>query len=135
MDRNGQNIPAGAKDDPAPGGDRHALVIGGSLAGLLAARVLSDHFERVTLIERDGFPAGAENRRGVPQGRHSHGLLAKGREIHERLFPDLMQALRDGGAPFLDIGADLRWYHFGSYKIQFPSGLIIPSMSRPYFES
>jgi phytoene dehydrogenase-like protein len=29
----------------------HAVVIGGSMAGLLAARVLADHFDRVTILE------------------------------------------------------------------------------------
>jgi 2-polyprenyl-6-methoxyphenol hydroxylase-like FAD-dependent oxidoreductase len=45
----------------------HAIVIGGSLAGLLAARVLTDHFKTVTLIERDAFPADIDNRKGVPK--------------------------------------------------------------------
>ncbi len=51
----------------------HAIVIGGSMAGLLAAHVLSEHFERVTIIERDQFIDDAEPRKGVPQGRHAHG--------------------------------------------------------------
>lgn len=50
----------------------HAIVMGASMAGLLATRVLSDHFQRVTLVERDGLPEEAENRQGVPQGRHLH---------------------------------------------------------------
>jgi 2-polyprenyl-6-methoxyphenol hydroxylase-like FAD-dependent oxidoreductase len=57
----------------------HALVIGGSMAGLLAARVLSEHFERVTILERDHLIDDAQPRKGVPQGRHVHGLLAGGR--------------------------------------------------------
>src|SRR5207245_6083691 len=77
---------------------QHAIVIGGSIAGLLAARVLSDHFARVTLIERDRLPCGAEHRRGVPQGRQAHVLLAKGLEIVSELFPDLVPALCAGGA-------------------------------------
>ena len=56
---------------------RHAVVLGGSLAGLLAARVLSDHFEEVTLIERDAYPETAEVRRGIPQANHVHGLLLR----------------------------------------------------------
>ena len=47
-------------------GGGHALVVGGSMAGLLAARVLADHFERVTIVERDGFPDGPAFRKGVP---------------------------------------------------------------------
>jgi flavin-dependent dehydrogenase len=31
---------------------RHAVVAGASMAGLLAARVLADHFNHVTLIRR-----------------------------------------------------------------------------------
>jgi 2-polyprenyl-6-methoxyphenol hydroxylase-like FAD-dependent oxidoreductase len=55
-------------------GNRHAVVIGASMAGLLAARVLSDHFEQVTIIERDQLPEGGEPRKGVPQERHAHIL-------------------------------------------------------------
>jgi flavin-dependent dehydrogenase len=49
---------------------RHAVVVGGSLAGMLAARVLSDHFDGVTLLERDRFPEAPAGRKGLPQGRH-----------------------------------------------------------------
>ncbi|HXG68942.1 MAG TPA: FAD-dependent oxidoreductase, partial [Blastocatellia bacterium] len=115
-------------------GNRHAIVLGGSMAGLLAARVLTDHFDRVTLIERDSFPDGPESRKGVPQGRHAHALLAKGREIVSRLFPDLMTDLVKGGATLVDIGAEARWYHFGGYKVRFQSGMVGPFMSRPFLE-
>ena len=58
---------------------RHAVVLGGSLAGLLAARVLADHFDRVTLIERDASPETSEVRKGIPQANHVHGLLLRRR--------------------------------------------------------
>src|SRR6266851_4285996 len=67
----------------------HAVVIGGSFAGLCAGRVLSDFFDHVTVLDRDTFPAGAEDRAGVPQARHVHGLLVRGLEEYERLFPGL----------------------------------------------
>lgn len=67
----------------------HAVVIGGSMAGLFNARVLADYFEQVTLIERDRFPEGPEFRKGVPQSRHIHVFMAGGREIAERLFPGI----------------------------------------------
>jgi 2-polyprenyl-6-methoxyphenol hydroxylase-like FAD-dependent oxidoreductase len=73
---------------PPANADRgHAVVLGGSMAGLLAARVLADHYERVTLIERDRFPRLGEHRKGVPQDRHVHGLHVRGREIMDELFP------------------------------------------------
>ena len=65
---------------------KSAVVIGGSMAGLLAARVLADRYENVVLVERDSLATAGENRRGVPQGRHTHGLLAGGREALENLF-------------------------------------------------
>ena len=64
-------------------GGSHALVVGGGMAGLLAARVLAEHFDRVTIVERDRLPAGPEPRGGVPQARHVHGMLMRGRLILE----------------------------------------------------
>ena len=76
----------------------HAVVIGGSMAGLLAARVLSDHFEQVTMIERDTLTSEFKPRKGVPQGRHVHGLLARGVVIMGEYFPDLFPTLAQDGA-------------------------------------
>ena len=112
----------------------HAIVLGASMAGLLAARVLSDHFECVTLIERDRLPDGPDNRKGVPQGRHTHGLLAKGQSILSQLFPDLVPALIESGAVTGELAADAKWYHFGGYKIRFHSGLFGVTMSRAFLE-
>jgi phytoene dehydrogenase-like protein len=77
---------------------RHAVVMGGSIAGLLAARVLTDHFEMVTLIERDRFSEGSDHRKGVPQGQHAHAPLAKGLMVVMQFFSDLGAALAAGGA-------------------------------------
>ncbi len=81
-----------------------AVVIGGSISGLLATRVLTDHFERVTLVERDHFPEGVENRKGVPQGHHLHALLTKGQELVSQLFPDIIPTLTKRGAVVVDLG-------------------------------
>jgi flavin-dependent dehydrogenase len=62
------------------------VVIGGSLAGMLAARVLADHFDGVTLLERDRFPESPAARNGLPHGRHAHGLLERGRRVLERFL-------------------------------------------------
>jgi len=75
----------------------HGVVLGASMAGLLAARVLSDSFERVTVVERDPLPELSEARKGVPQGRHPHLLLARGCEIVEELFPGLLAELVASG--------------------------------------
>ena len=113
----------------------HAIVLGGSMAGLLTARVLSDHFEQVTLIERDRFPETAENRRGVPQGRHAHAILARGVRILEGLFPGLGQEMVAQGAELGDPAANGRWHQFGGYKLQFHAGLDGLLVSRALLET
>jgi 2-polyprenyl-6-methoxyphenol hydroxylase-like FAD-dependent oxidoreductase len=114
---------------------QHAIVMGGSMAGLTAARVLSDHFEQVTLIERDAFPSLDEQRRGVPQGLHSHGLLAGGARALERLFPLLTRELVADGAIQADIVRDAVWFHGGAALARPTSGLDGLLMSRPFVES
>jgi 2-polyprenyl-6-methoxyphenol hydroxylase-like FAD-dependent oxidoreductase len=104
------------------------------MAGLLAARVLADFFDQVTLIERDALPKGAENRKGVPQGRHLHALLTRGEQILSRLFPGLPDELEQGGATRCDIPGDVLWYQYGGYKLRFESGITVLSMSRPFLE-
>jgi 2-polyprenyl-6-methoxyphenol hydroxylase-like FAD-dependent oxidoreductase len=115
-------------------GQNHAVVIGGSMAGLLATRVLTDHYDRVTLLERDVFPTTAENRRGVPQGRHTHGLLASGRQVLDKLFPGISEELISGGAVSGDIVGNGRWFNEGACHKQFTSGLDAILMSRPFLE-
>ncbi len=100
-------------------GKQHALVIGASIAGLLAARVLSDHFEQVTVIERDQLTDDAQPRKGVPQGRHAHALLARGASILGELFPDLFPALARDGAVALST-SDIRRYAFGAWMKPIP---------------
>lgn len=114
--------------------DGHAVVIGGSVAGLLAARVLAEHFERVTVVERDTLPDGYEARKGVPQGRHSHALLAGGLAVVEDLFPGMTDELISDGAASADISRDARWFQPGGYRPRFASGVRGVSMSRPFFE-
>jgi flavin-dependent dehydrogenase len=82
----------------ASGGRQHAIVVGGSMAGLLAARALADHFARVTILDRDTFPDAPAPRKGVPQARHVHALLLRGQAILERLFPGLQRDLAAAGA-------------------------------------
>lgn len=117
-----------------PNSGSHAIVIGGSMAGLLAARVLSDQFERVTIVERDRLPEETANRKGVPQGRHAHGLLPRGHMILERLFPGLSGDLVSRGAIPGDVSAESRWYQPGGYRVRFETGRKGLLMSRPLLE-
>ena len=96
---------------------KHAVVIGSSLAGLFAARVLSDHFEQVTILERDPVHDLPETRKGQPQTVHLHGLLAQGLDIARQYFPGIEKSLTDGGALAGDIAEKVRWHQFGGYKI------------------
>lgn len=91
----------------------HGVVIGAGMAGLTTARVLSEHFAHVTILEQDTFPGQAQARRGVPQGRHAHGLLAKGQETLEQLFPGMVEELRQDRALLADLTGAHRWYFHG----------------------
>ena len=95
-----------------PIGD-HAVVLGASMAGLAAARVLADTYEQVTVLERDALPAAAVHRKGVPQSRHAHALLAGGRVALEELFPGLTDELVAHGALSGDLQAQTRWHNQG----------------------
>jgi 2-polyprenyl-6-methoxyphenol hydroxylase-like FAD-dependent oxidoreductase len=112
-----------------------AIVIGGSMAGLLTARVLADYYEHVTLVERDGLAPSADSRRGVPQGRHTHGLLASGCQVLEILFPGISDQLVAAGAVLTDGARDIRRFLEGACHIRFPSELQELLMSRPFLES
>jgi hypothetical protein len=74
-------------------GRGRGIVMGGGMAGLTAARVLSDHYREVLLIEQDRFENVVEHRRGVPQSRHTHGLLSSGQNTLEKFFPGLFVGL------------------------------------------
>jgi 2-polyprenyl-6-methoxyphenol hydroxylase-like FAD-dependent oxidoreductase len=91
------------------GGTKHAIVIGGSIAGLLSARVLADYFDQVTIVERDYFPEKPVPRPGVPQSQQLHVLLSQGLRIMEQLFPGLKEELAHQGASTIDWTADYRW--------------------------
>ena len=95
-----------------------AVVLGASMGGLLAARVLADFFNTVTVVERDVLPDDPAVRRGVPQARHVHVLLARGAQILDELFPGFLNELVADGAPVWDDG-ELSKLHlsFGGHEI------------------
>jgi hypothetical protein len=84
-------------------GDR-LVVVGGSIGGLIAARVLSDHFAEVTIVERGGLPDSSGQRRGVPQSVHLRGLTLGGRLALDQIYGNdsFTTAMRDVGAAYLD---------------------------------
>lgn len=113
---------------------QHAVVIGASMAGLLAARALGDHFAQVTLLERDVFPEVGEHRKGVPQGRHTHALLATGQQVLEGFFPGLTDELAAQGAVVADPMLGSNRFIGGYYHRRFASGLKGLYLSRPLLE-
>lgn len=114
-------------------GDR-AVILGGSIAGLLAARVLADHYAEVVVVERDELPAGAAHRRGVPQGRHIHALLARGQQVLDELLPGFTAEMVARGAPVGDVLDEAR-HCFGGHRFRRgPSGLVAVCASRPMIE-
>jgi len=114
---------------------RHAVVAGASMAGLLAARALADHFEQVTLVEKDVVGREPTPRKGVPQGRHVHLLLAGGLLVLDRLFPQLSQELIDSGAVVIEGGRNIAWNHCGHWRLSDDAELVMLSMTRPLLES
>lgn len=113
----------------------HAVVVGASMAGLLAARVLSETFAQVTVVDRDLLPDDPTARRGVPQGRHAHGLLARGREILEELFPGLTEDLvQQHGAVAADIQRDAAWINDGHPVRRDFADMLCLVASRPLLE-
>jgi 2-polyprenyl-6-methoxyphenol hydroxylase-like FAD-dependent oxidoreductase len=115
-----------------------AVVIGASIGGLCAARVLSDFYDRVTVYERDELPDGPANRAAVPQGRHVHLLMARGAQEFDTHFPGLLDDMVADGVPILENRPDC--IHFGAaghvlgthHRLQDEFTAYVPS--RPHLE-
>lgn len=113
---------------------RHAVVVGGSIGGMLAARVLADHFDRVTVVERDHLPSGSENRPGVPHARHLHFFLKRGLMVLEELFPGVRADLVEAGCHLLDQGRDFRILYRSGWSPRAELGLEFCTFTRPLLE-
>ncbi len=113
---------------------QHAVVIGGSIAGLLAARVLAEAFDKVTVVERDAFPEGPLPRKGVPQSGQVHVLLRRGAIELEALFPGFNRRLEDLGATRVDWMKDLTLVTRVGRPPRFDSDFVTYTTSRGLLE-
>jgi len=117
--------------------ERQALVMGGSIAGLLAARVLSDFFDRVVVVDRDRLPDTSVPRRGVPQSVQPHVLFSRGYRILEDLFPGIGKDLSAAGAVPIDWGKEFHYFSQDHWNAttDHESGLVSFTCTRPLLES
>lgn len=126
-------IPRYQRDQVPTIGDQ-AVVVGGSVAGLCAARVLADGFDTVSIVEKDPVPANPTPRPSVPQGRQIHALQEAGRATLEDLLPGFGEQLISAGGLLIDGASDLKFFAEGEYLAQGPSRFPTYSASRPLFE-
>ncbi len=104
------------------------------MAGLLSARALADHFEKVIILERDPLPQAPATRKGAPQSAHVHVMLDAGQQLLERFFPGLLHDLQAQGAALIDSSRDVAWHHFDVWKSRAPRGLPLLVCTRPFLE-
>jgi 2-polyprenyl-6-methoxyphenol hydroxylase-like FAD-dependent oxidoreductase len=129
---------ADGKRGAMPTTGSRAVVLGAGMSGLLSARVLSDFYESVTVLERDQLPDQPSHRKGVPQGRHLHQFLTRGTQVLGELFPGILDELVDAGAVIND--PSLIYARFGRYELcctgtlADPQALLYYQASRPFME-
>jgi flavin-dependent dehydrogenase len=114
--------------------ETHAVVLGGGLAGMLAASVLARHLDSVTVIDRDRLPAGPEFRKGVPQARHAHLLMSGGARVIEQLLPGVTDRLLAEGAHQVGVPEQVVWLTAYGWQHRFPQTQFIISASRPLLD-
>lgn len=111
-----------------------AVVVGGSIAGLLAARALAERAESLTIVDRDLPPDQAVPRKGVPQGRHVHGVLAGGLDVLRSFFPGILEDLAADGSRVADAGQDILWFNNGRWRLRANCGVTGCLQTRPLLE-
>lgn len=121
----------GSRVEPIGG---RAVVVGGSMAGLCAARVLRDAVDEVVVLERDELPDGPTSRGGAPQTSHPHAMLEAGRVTLEDLFPGFSEDVLAAGGLELDMTRDVTWYDHGDVVAPARTPLSALYASRPLFE-
>jgi len=111
-----------------------AVVLGGSLAGLFAARVLADAYDDVVIVDRDELLGVDVPRRGCPQSRHINGLLTGGQRAIESMYPGITAEMLADGVPSGDLGGTVRWYMLGRQLQQQHADMLCVGPSRPKLE-
>jgi 2-polyprenyl-6-methoxyphenol hydroxylase-like FAD-dependent oxidoreductase len=112
----------------------HAVVVGASIAGLLAARALADAYERVTIVDRDALPTGVQGRKAVPHDRHAHALLPRGQACLDGLLPGFSAELAAAGAPTAAALEEMRFVIGGCELARASTGRSTILASRPFIE-
>ena len=113
-----------------------AAVIGGGMAGLMAAHVLSQHFAQVTLVDRDRLTETPEVRNGTPQAHHPHTLMIRGQEILEQHLPGLTDDLIAQGALPIDASREVAFYVAGDWhRPTRHADTMAIALSRPLLET
>ena len=102
---------------------KHAVVIGGSIAGLMAGRVLADFFDEVTVLDRDHIEAQPAVHKSVPQGNHLHALMLGGQQVLSSLFPDFTDRLQKLGAVRFRFGIEAAFFFPGG-RTYTPTGSV-----------
>ncbi|WP_102417032.1 NAD(P)/FAD-dependent oxidoreductase [Mycobacterium sp. 4858] len=134
-------VGADQQERPASRLGEHAVVLGAGIAGLLAARVLSEFYDSVTVVERDALANDPCGRKGVPQDRHLHNFLGGGTRVLAELFPGLLDEMGAAGAVVVKDGDLSRIYaRTGrcelkrSGRLADPAALTLCLASRPFVE-
>lgn len=113
---------------------KRAVVLGGGMGGLIAARALASSHE-VTIVERDVLPAGPADRKGSPQARHAHILLGRGCATLESLFPGILAELRERGAVSVRVGRTVGYLAPTGWSPPFSPTVELLGCSRDFLES
>lgn len=113
---------------------KQAIILGGSFAGLITAKVLSRYYKHVLIIEKDSIHHYPESRKGQPHTKHLHGLLPRGLHILCDYFPGLFEEIVDHGGIVCDFGASMNWFSHGGFKKRVFLDINGVSLSRPLLE-
>jgi 2-polyprenyl-6-methoxyphenol hydroxylase-like FAD-dependent oxidoreductase len=112
----------------------HAVVIGASMSGLLAARSLAEAYERVTIVDRDALPTAIQSRKAVPQDRHPHALLPRGQACLNALLPGFAAELIAAGAPSCAALQEMRFVIGGHQLARASMDTRVILAGRPFIE-